>query len=393
MKASRANLIIVSLACLTVVSLAGSSLGTLAWYAYSTRATAAYSGTAVSKTEQLQIGLLWGDKDKASDATLEDTYLATKEVVGDYSYYFMPAGKGFSSTAINYYLSKFGHATNVLPPVTSRAYAGGALGSLYESPVYYHNTEFAVADPSHYVELPFVFRVLSTSGIGIEDTDDKSVSSANIWLTDAVAQTEGVKDVSNALRIHVRNHAQAASEAFILNPSAEHQGSTNVSGLLDLNKDGFYDFKRIDGVDKELIYGDHATDETELVTFDQEQEANFSDINQTGKGNVAYDEEERNTFYARHRHGVDGYPSYAAAAPKTASYLSFEDIRPTEVEGVFSGDYPLATTSVQLTDTGERTAIGRVDLTIWLEGWDHAIIDANIGARYNLGLQFEIDRV
>ena len=394
MKASRVNLIVVSLACLTVVSLAGSSLGTLAWYAYSTRATMAYTGTAVRKTEQLQIGLLWGDAEKAADTTFETTYKVTKEVIGDYSYYFMPAGVGFSSTAINYYLSKFGHATNELPPVTSRTYTSGAV-TLWESPTYLYNNSFAVAPAIRYVELPFVFRILTNSGTGVEGTDDGSVANANIWLTDALAQTEGEKDVANSLRIHVHNLSEAnASKQFILNPNAVSSGNTIVAGLLDLNNDGYYDFDSVDGDYQEIVYGDRTVpDPYSYTTFDADDEANFADINGTGAGNVSYDVEKRTTFYGRHRAEVKGFSTLNNITRNTAHYLSFEDIRPTENDGVFTGDYPMAKTSVETDSEGNLTAIGRADLTIWLEGWDHSIVDSNIGARFNLGLQFEIDRV
>ncbi len=394
MKASRVHLIVVSLACLSVVSLAGSSLGTLAWYAYSTRATAAYSGTAVRKTEQLQIGLLWGDADEAGDSTFETTYKVTKEVIGDYSYYFMPAGTGFSSTAINYYLTKFGHATNELPPVTSRTYVSGDL-SLYESPTYTYHESFYDADPARYVELPFVFRVLTNSGASTGTTDDGSVDDANVWLTDAMAQTDGTKNVANAIRVHVHNLAEADdSKQFILAPTAEEAGATVVAGLLDLNDDGYYDFKNIGGEMQELIYGDAAVPGAyERTAFVASDEANFADINATGAGNVAYDSDEKTTFYARHHADINGYPSYTGVTRNTASYLSFADIRPTEDEGLFTGDHPMAHTSVEEHPDGSKTAIGRADITIWLEGWDHSIVDSNIGAHFNLGLQFEIDRV
>lgn len=394
MKASRVNLIVVSLACLTVVSLAGSSLGTLAWYAYSTRATMAYTGTAVRKTEQLQIGLLWGDAEKAADTTFETTYKVTKEVIGDHSYYFMPAGVGFSSTAINYYLSKFGHATNELPPVTSRTYTSGDL-TLWESPTYTYNNSFSEAAPIRYVELPFVFRVLTNSGTGVEGTNDGSVANANIWLTDALAQTEGEKDVANSLRVHVHNYSEAnASKQFILNPTAVSSGNTVVAGLLDLNNDGYYDFKEIDGHYTELVYGDRTVpDPYSYTTFDADDEVSFADINDTGAGNVTYDAEKRTTFYGRHHAAVKGFTTLNDITRNTAHYLSFEDIRPTENDGVFTGDYPMAKTSVEEDSEGNLTAIGRADLTIWLEGWDHSIVDSNIGARFNLGLQFEIDRV
>ena len=77
MKRRRLDIALVSLTGLTVLSVLGSSLGTLAWYAYSTTVTVSYQGTAVAKTEQLQVGLKWSINHEDSNAsTFVNTYHA-----------------------------------------------------------------------------------------------------------------------------------------------------------------------------------------------------------------------------------------------------------------------------------------------------------------------------
>lgn len=70
-----------------------------------------------------------------------------------------------------------------------------------------------------------------------------------------------------------------------------------------------------------------------------------------------------------------------------AQYVDFDYIKPTTSGTTFSGGLPIVTTS------NDDEAIGFATLTAYVEGWDHSIIDSNIGATFGLGLQFEINRV
>ena len=63
-------------------------------------------------------------------------------------------------------------------------------------------------------------------------------------------------------------------------------------------------------------------------------------------------------------------------------------MRPTvnPTNGHFINGKPIAVTD-------DTTKIGYSTLTIYLEGWDHSVIDQSIGYQFNLGITFEIDRV
>ena len=71
----------------------------------------------------------------------------------------------------------------------------------------------------------------------------------------------------------------------------------------------------------------------------------------------------------------------------TAQYDTIETIAPAEVNGYYTGGKPVAHT-----DASDGN-IAYCDLTIYLEGWDHAIINDVINAEFNLGLQFEVNRL
>ncbi len=383
MKKHSINFVIVSLACLTVASLVGSSFGTLAWYAYVTRATVSYQGTAVQKTEQLQIGLLWGSNTAATDATMEG-HGAVYTVIGDSSYYFMPTGKGFSSTAINYYLSKRGHATNELAPVTSGTYAYGDDLSLYEAPMCtYEDFAKHAADDSRYVDLPLAFRVVTNEGTFVPD--------AKIWLTDVLAEAAGDSDVEQAIRIYNErldvDDEYKVTDCFLLRPATKEGsgGSTYVAGVLDLDNDGYYDYDKRNLT--EYVYGEKTIVNRTPHAFDADSA--LDDINDTNR-----EGSDSTTFRAKHKAGVSGYyESYGSDVERdTADYLSFAQVRPEE--DPYSGDWinghPLAI-------TGTTNRVARCNFTIYLEGWDHAIVDQLLDedgkAPFNLGLQFEINRV
>lgn len=400
MKNKGINIAITSLACLTVISLAGSSLGTLAWYAFSTRATLAYSGTAVQQTEQLQIGLKWSRSTEDVRAINYKTmYKATFDDVGTDTYCFMPAGLGFSNKAVSEYLSLHGYATNELSPLTTKSYNTGDPLTLYEAPSTTSPTNATLALKEHYVGLPFAFRIKTTEDSG----QPVYAKNQTVWITDASAEVDDPtlsgKDVKQAIRLHVYNPDGATGkQRFIVNPTADHTDTsklTYVGGLLDLNGDGLYDYtsQTVGGTVRiqENLYGEWTSDTRDRILFNNST-ATYDDINSVFPANERASREENgveneSTFFAKHAENVWGFSGdYTGIARGEAHYLSFDQVVPTESGGgAFDGGYPIAFTGT--------TGVGVCMITVWLEGWDHSIVDSNIGAKFNLGLQFEINRV
>ena len=79
-------------------------------------------------------------------------------------------------------------------------------------------------------------------------------------------------------------------------------------------------------------------------------------------------------------------PNKAAINAKTQQFDTVGSVKPTDFDGVLSEGKPLCATN--LTD-----GIADLELTIWLEGWDHNVIDEENTHSFNLDLQFQISRL
>ena len=405
MKKSKPTKLLLSfLGIATFASLVGTVSGTLAWYSYSTRATLSYSGTSVNNTVQLQIGIASPTKvlsvDQirsvvASDEDLEDEekqliidsfvefWNVIEEVKWDNDnnfYYFAPVGSGLESYAINAYLKSNGYATNCLYPVTSGAYSRGDSFKLKRAPVDINNSNSYDAPNGHFAVVPFVFRVIRSNTTAVNNY----VEASELWLTDAQIRASSSNDgeIYKAIRLFV-NRGNDYEDDFILNPSASNKGNTVVAGLLDLGGDGYYDY---DANDSEIMYGEYESIGNLSSSYDGADE--IVDLNGTGKSDF-------DTFTAKHRPGIDYFNSYDDCVFKKAEYESLSSIAPVkdEVTGILRNRDSAHPTSVCKTAGAEGHYLGRVDFTIYLEGWDHSVIDSEIAHYFDLGLTFEINKL
>lgn len=368
----------------TFASLVGSVSGSLAWYAYSTRATLSYAGTSVERTAQLQIGVA-SPNEIVFDANemMEDVDLYD----GTNHYYFAPIGLGLSTSTLAKYLEANNYATDYLIPVTSGSFEQGHnLFSLKKSPNIgngkIHND--AVAPKDSFAHFQFVFRVAKNAFSEVTDY----ASDCDIWLTDAVAKRsfadEG--DVFKSLRIFVDRSDDDYTYDYIFNPSASAPGATKVGGILDIAKDGTYDY---DEDNNEIIYGeyDQAIASSKIIE-NYQGEDEIDDVNGTGS-------EEKNSFTASHATGVNYYDaaSLAECDIKTANYKSLSDIMPIRDSQTGDLTNPVDDpTSLCKTNENDYN-LARVNMTIYLEGWDFAVVDNELGHLFDIGLTFEINKV
>ena len=362
----------------TFASLAGTISGTLAWYAYSTRASLSYTGTSIEQTAQLQIGVVspvevnFFDSDKMTkDENLSDS---------THHYYFAPIGAGLTSVVLNKYLEANGYASSYLTPVTSGSYSRGDAFQLKHAP----NLDTHIIDNSdpateyHYSYIQFVFRIAKNAYAAVpEYVDDKE-----LWLTDAQAHASYANHgtVYKALRIFI-DRSSAYEDDYIFNPSAANNGLTKVGGLLDLASDGYYDY---DDAGNETLYGEYDVD-SGLSTTGYAGADVVDDVNGSGSTNA-------NTFAAKHRSGIRYYSDLSGCGIKTASYECLSSIAPKTSNGIlenYDEDHP---TSVCKTDASDNH-LARVNMTIWLEGWDFSIIDEEQDHMFDIGLTFEINKV
>ena len=141
----------------------------------------------------------------------------------------------------------------------------------------------------------------------------------------------------------------------------------------------------------EIVYGDYEkkaahpdnTPSNHFVHFD-------SNVREDMNSYVTETRTAKSTFYADHRIGMDGYDRTAFSSyitPHVAHYETLKSIGPSDNgAGVLSGGTPLCVTA------DDDYCLASLPTTIYLEGWDHSVIDAEISHKFNLGLQFQINR-
>lgn len=328
--------VLITLISALVISVFGSAIGSYCWYEYTARANATYSGTAAGTTDKLSIGLISENKLENFDiqhSLKEDS----TSLPGSYIYWAIQE-QSLGSNAILDYETRRGYASNQMLATSSLSNNTGDAISLHQAPTYLTHSDRSLAAKSAYSNIRFAFKV-PTSQVGF-----------NINIRNSTIKCDC--DVKEGVRIHFSNPTSETS-SFIFNPSSQNDGATNVGGLLNLNTkvDDLYDYEI--GTDREYIYG-----EVENVTYSGEK--------YTGQKEV--DPADITTFKSNHKAGY----LIPTITPKKATYLG--------TQSVF-GRQPI-------TSTDPITGIAEANATIYLEGWDHSVIDKNIGYSYDLKLEF-----
>ena len=377
-KFNPAKLLFGFLGIATFASLAGTISGTLAWYAYSTRASLSYTGTSIEQTAQLQIGVVSpvAVDYTSSDKMIEDTNLSDPT----HHYYFAPIGTGLTSAALNKYLAANGYATNYLIPVTSGSYNRGDSFQLKHAPDVDENI-IDNSDPAAsnlFAHFQFVFRIARD----IYSANPEYVDDQELWLTDAQAHASYANNgnVYKALRVYIDRLGDYEDD-FIFHPTANAAGQTKVGGVLDLGGDGYYDY---DDDGNEVLYGEFNSD-TGRSTTGYAGADEIDDINGS-------DATELDSFTSKHKQGVKYYSDLSSCGIKTASYESLSSIAPKTSGGKLENYDEEHPTSISKTK-GSDNHLARVDMTIWLEGWDFSVVDKEQDHMFDIGLTFEINKV
>ena len=386
---TRANLIIAVMTGFTFAGFASAITGTLAWYAYSTRITISLTGTAVRSSVQLELGIV--DNDNYFSASEISTYNLTRVDESDgNSIVWNKSAAGLTSEMINAYLANSVYSTNELSPVTTLGRSGDDALDLYAAPECSSRSgEDRIHDDAKtkdYVQIPFAFKILNSQ--------EYCVPHKEIWITDTVVAAE--RNLEKAIRVFVDNVNDnlAANNRYLFRPDSatnENPGATTVAGLLDLNGDGYYDYNATSR--NEYLYGDIDVDGDLNYSAARVDPTGFIDENDTG--DTSQLEEDKTTFYSRHYSNTKS-PILTNVTYKTAAFETKKTVYPSiNGEGDYTGGKPVSMTSGNVdSPIGESyTYIGYSTLTIFIEGWDHSIIDSVVGAQFYLGLQFEINKV
>ena len=363
------SLRLILLGLFSALTLIGTVTGSLAWYAYSRSVTFSFVGTSVAKSALLSVGLV-DDYTYLSDDDLA-LYNLTRETHDGKSIVFTNSKDGFSVQAIRKYLFNSPNAVDKLFPLTTKARSINASGDLdlYENPEYAETQTNIPAKPNEYVVLPFAFKIINE--------DAQYVANKYVWLTEAVCRAE--QGIEQSVRVYV----QGTDRDFLMRPAdtSTSTGSTKVGGALDLDGDGTYDYNK--GNDYEYAYGEF----TNAMTYS----ASPYDVDPAPLDNVngVSDTSEASTFLAKHHEDVYT-ANIAAAQPKVAEFETFGTVKPTADA---QGRYDPSDSGIPLASTNSGSKIGYATMTIFIEGWDHSVVDKAQGYSFNLGLRFEIDRI
>ena len=308
-----------------VLSALGSMVGTYAWYQYSARAGMTYHGTVVNDSGTMSVGLF-------SAVNLPDaTAVGLEEDKNVHNLYWSTNSIGYE--AISYFMRMNGYATNKIAPVTSSYFEIGSAFALRQNPT--PNTPYnpySFANRGTYCYLPLVFK---TGGVR-----------PSVMLTDLQLSSNGNLDAG------VRMYIDAGEECFIFNPSSDNDGFTIVGGVLDLTTDGYFDYDSSDK--KEFVYGEY-----ESISY----------LSTPSGYDEPLPESERTSFNGKHAEGTYAVDEENSIF-KSAHYLGKNSVLNNKILGYSFHGYT------------------RIDFTIYLEGWDHSIVDQEVGNYFNLDLDF-----
>lgn len=368
---------LITLACLTSAALIGTAAGSLAWYAYSRTGSISFKGTSIANTALLNVGIVDdGPEYKISSATITQ-YGLTRESHDGHSIVFTHATNGFDYRVIDEYLENAGYAIDRLAPLTTqeRALSSTSDLTLYKSPEYGQTNINQAAGTLDYVRLPLAFRVGDSENEGVIDTE--------VWLTGANVQASE-ENIHEAVRVFVEN----SQRKFLMKPAsaATTTGSTNVGGLLDLDGDGTYDYNSTSADRKEYYYGQCTGTPTNASEQYGIPQADAPLVNVNG----VTDTSAPSTFYAKHNYYSKIINNLNSITPKVAEYETFGTVNPSFDA---AGNFIAGDTGIPIAETNGPTGVGYATFTIFIEGWDHSVIDKAAGYDFNLDLKFEINKV
>lgn len=349
--------ITVGLYSMFILTLASSICGTFAWYTYGTRVPVRYNGISIGDYGSLEIGL-------ESEYRLKDAEVIKYALTADYS---IP-GKNiywctgsFPGDTMAFMMQKNGYAYDYMSPTTAGHYDGvGDEFVLRNSPTYlrkyFGGQEQAKKDD--YVKLNLVFRYMGDSG----DDEHPGTYSTDyrVWLSSAVGLSG--TDIHQGLRMYV----EGADQSILINPNSTLPSTLIAGGALDLDNDGYYDYKRYSSpngiVSREFAYG--CVEQEDIIYEDTAPEEDII---------VNEDPEQNSTFHSNSSAGV-----YKISNANQFPTINFEGMKT-----VTKKDYVLAYSDPF------RKGYAFASITIYLEGWDHHVDNPESLQSFSFDLMFE----
>lgn len=373
MKIKKAKFVVGSMLATCSLAIVGSITSTFAWYTYNTKTTLAYSGLAGGKTSNLQMKFSSEGDDKWRSAITLDEIIAystsTKYAGAELSP--VTLADGVNKTGGTVTDDKFYGATAALQPKFIKDNAKDSNGNYL------------------FLSVPISFRSVNPN-----NTNEKFAQS--VYVTYLGAKVNSLspdgKDITEGLRVNFKVDTTAN---YLVAPGYEADGTTALYGPLNLSGSN-EDWGVWTDVDTSTYIGEDYVDQTYCQAFMSKSAAEQWVADQDPVDGV--------TFTAKEHYDVGiktdtGYREFIR---------DYDDVK--ELETVQYGnsttatEYYYGTTNFVSTFTDGKVTTKKVELlktktsgsttltlTVFLEGWDPAVVDANYGAKFDLGIQFETE--
>ena len=406
------KLIKVSLYAAIIACAAGAATGTYAWYSYQKDVAVEQTGTTIKADKEIQVGLCYnGPKlDRLIDPDTGKYKLGEIEYEKDVTYpgksdkfdiYWIRGN--YLTDVLADFQKEIGSAQKKLKAITAGKYTAGAIEKIGQASVSdgewngFKRTPVSGNDSTKWkyeglvgndkdeiFYLPLAFRALSNE----KDANGNPIYLPNVevFLSDFDSEDIDAADspglsLANAIRCKVDYPSHDdTTDNFIFNPNATADENLDVGGILNLNFDPYYDFDQT--TKREVPYGEWEAGQGYVSSENPDLDS------------AAFQIDECTTFLANHKPGcyqIEGTP---------ATCETFRADKAINAQLTENAGKNIAKTDCAFVDAnGNTNYYGYVDLSIYLEGWDHNIVNSVAGNKslstdghtFSVRLEFSIN--
>lgn len=189
--------------------------------------------------------------------------------------------------------------------------------------------------------------------LGITDEEEKSQYLAKL------------NKICDSLRVSILDPDEESYSYTIIDPRKGDE-ETYFCGKLDLDKDGYYDFAKINGESKEIVYGEYINKDKIIYDAYSPEDSDYK-----------Y-EGERSAFNARTKRNVDSFNMESS---------------------IENGFVPAKENSIKIEEANSKLLIPvkayeakKIVISLYLEGWDVDNIDSIVTGSFVADIMFNIGR-
>lgn len=337
--------------------------GTFAWFQFTNTVNLGTNGSVVDVGDRLKVGFYANLSSQSSDDLSKYGLEKDNQLANVYW-----VSNNIAEETLEYVLSTTGYATNELIPVTSNANDGTQEINLIKGPAesfYYTGS----AKKTSYIKLDLVFL---SSGVRTVDGEKKEVVTANqnIYFNEVNFTGEIINgvDTSNAIRLGINSAKEENSGDFskgngtinnkIFKPKATSSGQNRVSGVMDLNGDGAWDYAN----GKEIFY--NLAQASGTPTYGAPDTSGFLGVSQS-KTSFLEGKTRNGIQPVTNQDQINAYARYDAT-----NICSYGEDNAT----------PIASTN--------ENGLAYVSLYVYVEGWDPACTNDSGGTTFDMDVSF-----